>query len=401
MSSENSATATAPAAVAVITGISGQDGSYLAEMLLADDADVKIFGMVRRTSANVFRERLEFLEKHPRVRLVYGDMTDASSIRRLLDAAVAALPPGPPGSSGPWLDVYNLAAQSHVKVSFETPCYTAETDAFGVLSMLETILQYPRPTRDRIRFYQASTSEMFGSSPSPQNEDTPFHPRSPYGVAKLYAHWIVRNYRESYGLKACSGILFNHESERRGLNFVTHKVTQAVARYSLYLAKLHAPVEFADTSAFACAPAALPTAPAPLAVGNLEARRDWGYAPDYVRAMIAMTRKAATDPQDYVIATGVSHTIRELIDFAFSAIGVVVAWKGAGLAERGYDAASRELLVTVDERYFRPAEVADLLGDASRAAAELFWRPTVTFADMIVRMVRADIAAEQRAAAGI
>jgi len=388
------ATATAAAAVAVITGISGQDGSYLAEMLLADDANVKIFGMVRRTSANVFRERLEFLEKNPRVRLVYGDMTDASSIRRLLDAAVAALPAGPPDSGGPWLDVYNLAAQSHVKVSFETPCYTAETDAFGVLSMLETILQYPIATRDRIRFYQASTSEMFGSSPSPQNEDTPFHPRSPYGVAKLYAHWIVRNYRESYGLKACSGILFNHESERRGLNFVTHKVTQAVARYSLYLAKLHAPVESADTSA-------LPAAPAPLAVGNLEARRDWGYAPDYVRAMITMTRKAATDPRDYVIATGVSHTIRELVDFAFSAIGVVIAWEGAGLAERGYDAASRELLVTVDERYFRPAEVADLLGDASRAAAELFWRPTVSFSDMIVRMVRADIAAEQRAAAGI
>ena len=385
------ATATAAAAVAVITGISGQDGSYLAEMLLADDANVKIFGMVRRTSANVFRERLEFLEKHPRVRLVYGDMTDASSIRRLLDAAVAALPAGPPDSGGPWLDVYNLAAQSHVKVSFETPCYTAETDAFGVLSVLETILQYPIATRDRIRFYQASTSEMFGSSPSPQNEDTPFHPRSPYGVAKLYAHWIVRNYRESYGLKACSGILFNHESERRGLNFVTHKVTQAVARYSLYLAKLHAPVESADTSA-------LPAPPAPLAVGNLEARRDWGYAPDYVRAMITMTRKAATDPQDYVIATGVSHTIRELISYAFSAIGVVVAWEGSGLAERGYDAASRELLVTVDEKYFRPAEVADLLGDARRAAAELGWRPTVSFADMIVRMVRADIATEQRAA---
>jgi len=382
------------AAVAVITGISGQDGSYLAEMLLADDADVKIFGMVRRTSANVFRERLDVLESHPRVRLVYGDMTDASSIRRLLDAAVAALPAG----GGAWLDVYNLAAQSHVKVSFETPCYTAETDAFGVLSVLETILQYPSPTRDRIRFYQASTSEMFGSSPSPQNEDTPFHPRSPYGVAKLYAHWIVRNYRESYGLKACSGILFNHESERRGLNFVTHKVTQAVARYSLYLAKLYAPPDVPDAHG-----AALPTPPAarpaPLAVGNLEARRDWGYAPDYVRAMIAMVRRSATDPQDYVIATGVSHTIRELVSYAFSAIGVVVAWEGSGLAERGYDAASRELLVTVDEKYFRPAEVADLLGDARRAAAELGWRPTVSFADMIVRMVRADIAAEQRAAA--
>jgi len=386
--------ATAAAAVAVITGISGQDGSYLAEMLLADDADVKIFGMVRRTSANVFRERLEFLESHPRVRLVYGDMTDASSIRRLLDAAVAALPAAGAAPCA-WLDVYNLAAQSHVKVSFETPCYTAETDAFGVLSMLETILQYPIATRDRIRFYQASTSEMFGSSPSPQNEDTPFHPRSPYGVAKLYAHWIVRNYRESYGLKACSGILFNHESERRGLNFVTHKVTQAVARYSLYLAKLHAPQEVPDAAQGA---PPLPAAPAPLAVGNLEARRDWGYAPDYVRAMIAMVRKSATDPQDYVIATGVSHTIRELISYAFSAIGVVVVWEGAGLAERGYDAASRELLVTIDERYFRPAEVADLLGDARRAAAELGWRPTVSFADMIVRMVRADIADQQRAA---
>jgi GDPmannose 4,6-dehydratase len=297
--------------------------------------------------------------------------------------------------------VYNLAAQSHVKVSFETPCYTAETDAFGVLSVLETILQYPIATRDRIRFYQASTSEMFGSSPSPQNEDTPFHPRSPYGVAKLYAHWIVRNYRESYGLKACSGILFNHESERRGLNFVTHKVTQAVARYSLYLAQLHAPHTVPDISdgydGYGRGRGE-PAAPAPLAVGNLEARRDWGYAPDYVRAMIAMVRKSATDPQDYVIATGVSHTIRELISYAFSAIGVVVAWEGAGLAERGYDAASRELLVTIDERYFRPAEVADLLGDARRAAAELGWRPTVSFADMIVRMVRADIADQQRAA---
>ena len=387
------------AAVAVITGISGQDGSYLAEMLLADDPNIRLYGMVRRTSANIFRERLEALERHPRVRLVYGDMTDASSIRRILDAAVAELPrawrPAPTPEDAT-LDVYNLAAQSHVKVSFETPCYTAETDAFGVLSMLETILQYPKETRDRIRFYQASTSEMFGSSASPQNEDTPFHPRSPYGVAKLYAHWIVRNYRESYGLKACSGILFNHESERRGLNFVTHKVTQAVARYSLYLAKLHAPQEVPDgREGSACA---FPAAPAPLAVGNLEARRDWGYAPDYVRAMIAMVRKSSTDPQDYVIATGVSHTIRELISYAFSAIGVVVAWEGAGLSERGYDAASRELLVTVDPKYFRPAEVADLLGDASRAARELGWRPTVPFTDMIVRMVRADIADQQRAA---
>lgn len=376
------------AAVAVITGISGQDGSYLAEMLLATDANVRVFGMVRRTSANVFRERLDALERHPRVKLVYGDMTDASSLRRLMDAAISELPPDADARA----DVYNLAAQSHVKVSFETPCHTAETDAFGVLSLLETILQYPKETRDRIRFYQASTSEMFGSSPAPQSEATPFQPRSPYGVAKLYAHWIVRNYRESYSLKACSGILFNHESERRGLNFVTHKVTQAVARYSLYLAALHAPG--ADPR-----DAALPAPPAPLAVGNLEARRDWGYAPDYVVAMIAMLRKAERDPQDYVIATGVSHTIRELIAYAFGTIGVIVSWSGDGLAERGHDAASGALLVTVDPKYFRPAEVDDLRGDARRAAEELGWRPTLTFGVMIQRMVSADIAALQRAGA--
>lgn len=367
------------AAVAVITGISGQDGSYLAEMLLAEDAEIRVFGMVRRTSANVFRERLEALERHARVRLIYGDMTDAASIRRLMDAAVAALPAPADGvapGDAPALDVYNLAAQSHVKVSFETPVHTAETDALGVLAFLEAILQYPAPTRDRIRFYQASTSEMFGASPAPQDERTPFHPRSPYGVAKLYAHWIVRNYRESYGLKACSGILFNHESERRGLNFVTHKVTQAVARYA---------------ARGASAP--------PLAVGNLDARRDWGYAPDYVRAMVAMLRRASSDAQDYVIATGVSHTIRELVACAFGTIGVTVAWEGAGLAERGRDAATGAVIVTVDAKYFRPAEVDDLRGDASRAARELGWTPTVPFADMIARMVRADLAAERAALA--
>ena len=356
--------------VSVITGISGQDGSYLSEQILGDTPDAIVIGMVRRTSANNFRERIEALERHPRVRLVYADMTDATSIRRILDTAVALA-----GAIG-WIDVYNLAAQSHVKISFDTPLYTAETDAIGVLSVLDTILHYPEDIRERFRFYQASTSEMFGSSAAPQNEDTPFHPRSPYGVAKLYAHWIVRNYRESYGLKACSGILFNHESPRRGRNFVTRKVTQAVARYAANR----------DTAT-------------PVAVGNLEARRDWGFAPDYVRAMRLMISALsaapapapASDP-DFVISTGVSHTIRELIEIAFAVIGVGVRWDGTGLAERGLDVATGVVLVTIDQRYFRPAEVEDLLGDSTRARQCLGWQPTITFREMIAKMVYSDIA---------
>jgi len=356
--------------VSVITGISGQDGSYLSEQILSDTPDAIVIGMVRRTSANNFRERIEALERHPRVRLVYADMTDATSIRRILDTAVALA-----GAIG-WIDIYNLAAQSHVKISFDTPLYTAETDAIGVLSVLDTILHYPEDIRERFRFYQASTSEMFGSSAAPQNEDTPFHPRSPYGVAKLYAHWIVRNYRESYGLKACSGILFNHESPRRGRNFVTRKVTQAVARYAANR----------DTAT-------------PVAVGNLEARRDWGFAPDYVRAMRLMIQNISAPAAahagaavDFVISTGVSHTIRELIEIAFAVIGVGVRWDGTGLAERGLDVATGVVLVTIDQRYFRPAEVEDLLGDSTRARQCLGWQPTITFREMIAKMVYSDIA---------
>ena len=356
--------------VSVITGISGQDGSYLSEQILSDTPDAIVIGMVRRTSANNFRERIEALERHPRVRLVYADMTDATSIRRILDTAVALA-----GAIG-WIDIYNLAAQSHVKISFDTPLYTAETDAIGVLSVLDTILHYPEDIRERFRFYQASTSEMFGSSAAPQNEDTPFHPRSPYGVAKLYAHWIVRNYRESYGLKACSGILFNHESPRRGRNFVTRKVTQAVARYAANR----------DTAT-------------PVAVGNLEARRDWGFAPDYVRAMRLMIQNISAPAAahagaavDFVISTGVSHTIRELIEIAFAVIGVGVRWEGTGLAERGLDVATGVVLVTIDQRYFRPAEVEDLLGDSTRARQRLGWQPTITFREMIAKMVYSDIA---------
>jgi len=356
--------------VSVITGISGQDGSYLSEQILSDTPDAIVIGMVRRTSANNFRERIEALERHPRVRLVYADMTDATSIRRILDTAVALA-----GAIG-WIDIYNLAAQSHVKISFDTPLYTAETDAIGVLSVLDTILHYPEDIRERFRFYQASTSEMFGSSAAPQNEDTPFHPRSPYGVAKLYAHWIVRNYRESYGLKACSGILFNHESPRRGRNFVTRKVTQAVARYAANR----------DTAT-------------PVAVGNLEARRDWGFAPDYVRAMRLMIQNISAPAAahagaavDFVISTGISYTIRELIEIAFAVIGVGVRWEGTGLAERGLDVATGVVLVTIDQRYFRPAEVEDLLGDSTRARQRLGWQPTITFREMIAKMVYSDIA---------
>lgn len=356
--------------VSVITGISGQDGSYLSEQILSDTPDAIVIGMVRRTSANNFRERIEALERHPRVRLVYADMTDATSIRRILDTAVALA-----GAIG-WIDIYNLAAQSHVKISFDTPLYTAETDAIGVLSVLDTILHYPEDIRERFRFYQASTSEMFGSSAAPQNEDTPFHPRSPYGVAKLYAHWIVRNYRESYGLKACSGILFNHESPRRGRNFVTRKVTQAVARYAANR----------DTAT-------------PVAVGNLEARRDWGFAPDYVRAMRLMIQNISAPAAahagaavDFVISTGISYTIRELIEIAFAVIGVGVRWDGTGLAERGLDVATGVVLVTIDQRYFRPAEVEDLLGDSTRARQRLGWQPTITFREMIAKMVYSDIA---------
>jgi len=346
--------------VIVITGISGQDGSFLAEQILSDTPDAILIGMVRRTSANLFRERIKDLERHPRVQLVYADMTDATSIRRMLDTAVALA-----GAIG-WIDVYNLAAQSHVKISFDTPLFTAETDAIGVLNILENILHYPQDIRERFRFYQASTSEMFGNSPAPQNEETPFKPRSPYGVAKLYAHWIVRMYRESYGIKACSGILFNHESSRRGNNFITKKVTRAVACYAASVNRYE-----------------------PVAVGNLDARRDWGFAPDYVRAMRMMVENMSNVPvdADYVIATGISHTVRELIEAAFDVIGVNVRWEGNGLDERAVDAVTGTVLVTIDQRYFRPAEVEHLLGDSSRARAELGWQPTTTFREMITQMI--------------
>lgn len=311
---------------ALITGITGQDGSYLAEFLL--EKGYRVFGMVRRTSTVNF-ERIQHIQD--KIELVQGDLLDQVSLIQILQQCRPH-------------EVYNLAAQSFVPTSFQQPVLTGECTALGVTRMLDAI----RIVDPSIRFYQASSSEMFGKVREvPQNEQTPFYPRSPYGVAKVYGHWITVNYRESYNLFACSGILFNHESPRRGLEFVTRKVSYGVARIKLGL----------DNE---------------LRLGNLEARRDWGYAGDYVRAMWLMLQQ--DEPDDYVIATGETHSVRELCEVAFSCVG---------LDYRDY--------VRVDPQYFRPAEVDLLVGDASKARAKLGWKPTVTFKELVQMMVEADL----------
>ena len=321
---------------ALITGITGQDGSYLAELLL--DKGYEVHGVVRRSST-MNRGRIDHLEHaHPshlegaRFTLHYGDMTDSGGLNRL----VMTVEPD---------EIYNLAAQSQVHISFDQPEYTGNTDGLGTIRLLEAIRATGRPTR----FYQASTSEMFGLTPPPQNEQTPFHPRSPYGVAKLYAHWMTVNYREAYEMFACSGILFNHESPRRGENFVTRKVTRGVA-------------------------AILARRAEKLRLGNLDAKRDWGHARDYVEAMWLMLQQPA--PDDYVIATGVQWSIRQLAEIAFGLVGL--DW---------------QKYVVVDRAYFRPAEVPDLCGDPSKARARLGWRPRITFQAMIREMLEVDLAA--------
>ena len=327
---------------ALITGITGQDGSYLAELLLAKGYEVH--GIIRR--ANTFNTgRLDPVYADPhlggvRLRLHYGDLSDASGLARL----VAAIQPD---------EVYNLAAQSHVRVSFEIPEYTTDITATGVVRMLEAI----REVGIRPRFYQASSSEMFGQArETPQRETTPFHPRSPYGCAKVHAYWITVNYRESYGLFACNGILFNHESPRRGETFVTRKITRAVARIQAGLAdKLY--------------------------LGNLEARRDWGYAPEYVEAMWRMLQQDT--PDDFVIATGETHSVREFLEVAFRHVGL--DWLQ---------------YVEVDERYYRPAEVDILVGDASKAATRMGWKPRTTFEGLVRLMVDADVARLREERAG-
>ena len=322
---------------AFITGISGQDGSYLAEFLLSKGYEVH--GMLRRTS-NLSRTRIDGLYERGAasegcLHLHYGDMTDSMSLVRL----IRDIQPH---------EVYNLAAQSHVRISFEQPNYTAEVSALGVLEMLDAIREFQHQSGQEVRFYQASSSEMFGNvQESPQRETTPFAPRSPYGVAKLYGHWITVNYRESYGLHASSGILFNHESPRRGENFVTRKVTQAAARIKLGLQKS-------------------------ITLGNLEAQRDWGFAGDFVEAMWCMLQQ--DKPEDYVIATGSSHSVRELCQVAFEHVG---------LDYRDH--------VEHDVRFQRPAEIDHLLGDATKAQENLGWSPSVCFQELIVMMVESDL----------
>jgi GDPmannose 4,6-dehydratase len=341
--------------VALLTGITGQDGSYLAELLLSKGYEVH--GLVRRSSSfNTARIDHIYQDRHVagrRLHLHYGDLSDASNLSRLVEKIAPH-------------EVYNLGAQSHVMVSFEVPEYTAEVDALGALRLLDAV----REAGPRVRYYQASSSELYGQAAEvPQRETTPFHPRSPYAVAKLFAYWTVVNYREAYGLFAVNGILFNHESPRRGKTFVTRKVTRAAARIALGLESR-------------------------LYLGNLDARRDWGYAPEYVEAMWRMLQQPR--PEDYVIATGEMHSVRELAALAFAHVGLPLAWEGSGVEEKGRGPDGR-VLVEVDAAYFRPAEVDVLCGDASKARRDLGFSPRTTFAELVRLMVDADLA-EARAA---
>jgi len=336
--------------VALLTGITGQDGSYLAELLLSKGYEVH--GLVRRSSSfNTERIDHIYQDRHAedrRLYLHYGDLSDASNLSRLVEKIQP-------------VEVYNLGAQSHVMVSFEVPEYTADVDALGALRLLDAIREHG----SRVRYYQASSSELYGKvQETPQRETTPFHPRSPYAVAKLFAYWTVVNYREAYGLFAVNGILFNHESPRRGKTFVSKKVTRAAARISLGLDER-------------------------LYLGNLDARRDWGYAPEYVEAMWRMLQQPT--PEDYVIATGEAHTVRELVTIAFAHVGLPLTWEGSGVSEQGRSEDGR-VLVAVDPAYFRPAEVDLLLGDASKARRELGWQASTTFSDLVSLMVEADLA---------
>ena len=339
--------------VALITGITGQDGAYLAEFLLGKGYVVH---GIKRRSSSLNTQRVDHLyvdphEQSTRFFMHYGDMTDATNLIRLMQETQPT-------------EIYNLAAQSHVQVSFETPEYTANSDALGTLRLLEAI----RILRleGKVRFYQASTSELYGNSPAPQNEQTPFQPRSPYGAAKLYAYWITVNYRDAYGIHASNGILFNHESPIRGETFVTRKVSRAVAAIHHGTQKQ-------------------------LFIGNLDAIRDWGHARDYVEGIWLMLQQSK--PDDYVLATGEAHSVREFVERAFAVVGRKVSWRGKGDNEVGVDGKSGELLVKVDPRYFRPTEVDRLVGDASKAHRVLGWKHRTSFAELVTEMVEADLKA--------
>ncbi len=335
---------------ALITGITGQDGSYLTELLL--EKGYEVHGIIRRASTfNTHRIDHLYKDRHEtgvKMFLHYGDLTDSSNLNRLIEKIHPT-------------EIYNLGAQSHVQVSFEVPEYTAEVDAIGTLRLLDSI----RETGVSSRFYQASTSELYGQVMEvPQTETTPFYPRSPYAVAKQYGFWIVKNYREAYGLHASNGILFNHESPRRGETFVTRKITMAVARISRGLQQC-------------------------LYMGNINALRDWGYAPDYVEMMWMMLQQET--PDDYVVATNEMHTVREFIEKSFGHVGVQIEWSGEGVKEVGKNTATGEIIVRMDERYYRPAEVEQLLGNPAKAKRQLGWEPKVKFEELVKIMTDGDL----------
>lgn len=334
---------------ALIIGITGQDGSYLAEFLLGKGYEVH--GMIRRSSSfNTGRLEDIFQDphiNHPRIILHYGDLTDASSISRLIEK----IKPN---------EIYNLGAQSHVRVSFDIPEYTCDVDGLGTLRLLDAI----KETKIKTKFYQASSSEMFGKVLEiPQTEKTPFYPRSPYGCAKVFAYWITKNYRESYNLFICNGILFNHESPRRGETFVTRKITRGLARIKLGI----------DDKLY---------------LGNLDAQRDWGYAKDYVEGMWLMLQEKK--PDDYVLATGETHSVREFVELSAKLLGFDLYWKGKGVNEVGIDRKSGKTIIEIDPHYFRPAEVDILIGDASKAKKILKWKPKTTFKELVKIMVESD-----------
>ena len=326
--------------VALITGITGQDGSYLAELLL--EKGYQVHGIIRRAS-QINTQRIDHI--YNQIKLHYGDLTDSTNLVRIIQQVQPD-------------EVYNLGAQSHVKVSFELPEYTGQTDGLGTLRILEAVRLLGMENKTRI--YQASTSEMFGKVQEiPQKETTPFYPRSPYGVAKVYGYWIIKNYRESYGLHASSGILFNHESPRRGETFVTRKITRGLSSISTGQQEI-------------------------LYLGNLNAKRDWGHAKDFVEAMWLMLQQ--DEPDDYVIATGKQYSVREFVEIASPYFGMRIAWMGEGLNEIGYDLNTKKTVIKVDPKYFRPAEVETLLGDASKAKEKLGWEPKISFKQLVEDM---------------
>ena len=325
---------------ALITGITGQDGSYLAELLL--EKGYEVHGIIRRSSS-INTDRIDGI--YDRLSLHYGDLTDSTNLVRVIQLVQPD-------------EIYNLGAQSHVKVSFEMPEYTADVDAMGTLRVLEAVRLLGM--EDRVRIYQASTSELYGLvQETPQKETTPFYPRSPYGVAKLYGYWITKNYREAYGMYACTGILFNHESPRRGETFVTRKITQALSKISVGLQDC-------------------------LYLGNLNAKRDWGHAKDFVEAMWLMLQQ--DEPDDYVIATGIQYSVKDFVEEAAPYFGMKIAWEGEGLNEVGIDKLTKKTVIQVNPKYFRPAEVETLLGDATKAKEKLGWEPKISFKQLVEDM---------------